>query len=570
MNEDETRGPLPTSQAPPRQPPFPRRWLERLRAFSQRPFVALCFSVVLTALLFSLIDLGVSLTWPCAVQTYAGRLRDDVDVAPVWARYGRSIADVKSMNLKFKPSEDHHAVFLLFAVSGREARDSFDALTMSGSPSLPSSFIRYRNGRQTQVRLLPALRTPLESSDFVLDFSPSRVQVSQDGRAAVELSVDPTMTEMYVALYPQWPMMRLTRHLLDEVHISRVELKSGEVQTFPGPWRHSLWRHGIWLALLALLLASGRLRRRLAAVMLTLVLGCYGLLVLAFLWFMLTQNMHDWTEPFKVDGVLDPKRLLAAKSITIKDATVQIRHDPKLIDVMAFGGSTTRGDPFRDESRNSYPAQLEDMLNASTAFGGRKFQVMNLGNLGNNLEENLEIMEPMVAGLHPRVVILSSVINNYYSMAPWAMVAHATGHPSVQHTATAEQLKEYAGRLRQAVKICRDNGAQPVWIEEFVDARYFGGDAFIKPLQRTLAEVAAAEQVPLLRFQDEIDRDPDRLIFWEFIHLRKVGYRRMATRLLEWFQSPEGRRAALDPRPAGVTRGQATPPAVGSRAQGSR
>ncbi|PYQ09992.1 MAG: hypothetical protein DMH00_12075 [Acidobacteria bacterium] len=84
--------------------------------------------------------------------------------------------------------------------------------------------------------------------------------------------------------------------------------------------------------------------------------------------------------------------------------------DPSLFRVAVVGDSFTFG--FGVPEEETYPSLLASILNRSPAGRNRRFEVLNLGVVGYNTQDEAVVVERKVLALDPRLVIIGYVLND--------------------------------------------------------------------------------------------------------------------------------------------------------------
>jgi len=449
--------------------------------------------------------------------------------------------DLRRIRFTFEPDDMSRMVFVVLGLSQSLLTDTFQALAVSALPDVPSAFLRFADGRLQSQHSLPEIRWTFSKSEIEITFRDDVIEVKQDGAVAGVVPHAPIgSSSVRMALYPNRVLARhaTTYEVLSDVEIETTQGGETTTHRMRRPWSAQ------WARLLLFLIVGlgvflnrrtfPRLRRFLKAFF-TLLLA----FAVIFFWHQVfCFHIENWHDPYRnEDGSFTVDSFRSVEEIQIKHRKVRIQPEAGTATVLAFGGSTTMGDPYDPVLRFDYPSQLEDLLRDSPAFAGESLRVVNFGNLANDLTDMLQLLDPMVALFHPRVVILSSVINNYWRINPLVMVAQIGGFSRTRADVGDEDLESYRDQLEQVVEICSKYGAKPLWIEEFVDIHFFHGDNILGCHQRILREVAEERDVDLLLFQDEVDKNPNRLIFYEFVHPNALGYRHLADRLLAWFEA---------------------------------
>jgi lysophospholipase L1-like esterase len=231
--------------------------------------------------------------------------------------------------------------------------------------------------------------------------------------------------------------------------------------------------------------------------------------------------------------------------------------------IICLGGSTTFGWGLADQE--SYPAQLEDELQGLLE---KPVSVINAG-VPSYTSEQVCLYLDALFDLQPQLVIVQSMwndllfsfVDNWYPdllvhqrPAPWRryLLKHSAVYRAVslrEPTATLESrsspeaLTHYRGNLQRIVDRCREHRVSlmftlPPLQEDHIPAdgmrigrQRVPRDVFLSAANAftaVLEEVAASNDVPLVRHRVAGAAHPDASLFLDAAHPRAEGYRLLA------------------------------------------
>ncbi len=487
-------------------------------------------------------DFAAEALWPYPLGHDIGP--DTPRVAPSFRRFDGDTHGLTKIRFHLRPNARTRAVNVFFGLDGGElVNATFDHLFVSAIPEVPSALQRYEQGRLVERIELPAVPLDPRRLRVGIRFDHDQLVLVREGVAAPPVPLALNGRSVSMSLYPSYPSARY-RADFDRLENLRFEVeRDGKRSVYRGfgAWT-GWWGRCVLLVALVLFLwrrsaTSRRWRIGLIAIP-SVVLGVPLALVLGSAvrgpWSGGDEEYFDAKE-FNVD------RFLARKE-------QGVTWSPGDLTVLSFGGSTTEGSPYdRPTDAYDYPHRLEAGLRASPVFRDHHPVVMNLGRVGVSFHSIVRVMDKLLPRVRPRVVTLSSVYNNAFGFKVLALLAHVTGHPGADVSTFSGNLESFEHALVCIDTLTRGNGAVPLWIEEFVDVRYFGDRDLLAPYHELLARVAAERGVDVVRMQDDVTRDPNRLLFFEYVHPSSLGYQWMADRLENWFTAHSD--AVLNPAP---------------------
>jgi len=489
--------------------------------------------------LFVIVDLGLVLFWPFPVRILnnhndATNFRQFDCVMPGYNNR------VEQITFRFNPIARANVVSLVFNLKTGLLSDAFYVLMISAHPDIPSAWYRYQEGRVAETIFLPELAPGFRSAGFKLKFAEGQLIIYEKDRLIKIIETTPEIGLTGIGFYPSHKMgvKYLRSGVVADLKISTIEREGVKTRQAWPLWILLLLRIGLFLGLFYVMVLSRsrfskKLLRGLTILAWVMVISFCALVV--FSW--ATFHCGDWREPYEDEGRFNPEKLVQAQEITIKHRKLKIDRNPRLTNIMAFGGSTTMGDPYEPETKYDYPAQLQDMLNRSSDFEDHRFQVINLGNLGATLSEMLIFAEAAVASTRPTVVILHSVINNYYESCPPIMAAHILGFHTARVHVRPNDLAEYRNNLNKFISICRKYKAQPLLMEESFDKYFFDGENPLQQHQQVLRDVSREQGIPFIPLHQEMNDNPNRFIHYEWVHMSAIGYRMLADRIFTWMKA---------------------------------
>lgn len=486
--------------------------------------------------------------------------------------YGRILpAPPERISLVFEPQDAARSLYVLLSYTS--ATSEFAAIRLSAIDGLPTAFIRFADGWQTEVRPLDVAGAAFEALSLDIVWTEDRLRASVNGGTPLDVALPRSGASLDLAAYPthlfQWPRPQLVALRSLQVEVLD-ESGNRRVLAFPSRRRHALWALAAIAAFALLYVAGDRLLARLcsgpsriAALLRTVTAWPIGVLFALPMLFTLYELSRrgdlskTWFSEFVVDGHFDQAAFSRSPILRQGHEHVEISPDPSVAKVMAFGGSTTQGFPYRRGTWD-WPTQLQRLLDADTVRGGPRFQVVNLGFDGSNLEDNF----PPFAGsfleaVRPRIVILNVLINDYFQQSGPTNLGYFFGLWRLRSPDRPGTRQDYAARLGQVIALCRAVGARVILVSPPVDSRYFEGNPLVE-WQRTERDVAAEQGATLVSLQDEFAHLDQRFIFYEFMHPNRLGYRLMAEKI---YKAVAGL-TPLDPATSALAPGAAADPTL--------
>ncbi len=529
-----------------------------------RRIVETVLALAITSGAVVLLDFAVSVAWPSPLAGDLVQLRPRL--APSLRLLLARDQVLDELRFDLAPNRRTRMVRVVFGLDHELVDDELAVLSLSAIPELPSELVWIESGRTARVERLPEVRAGFTASRFRLRLHDGVLAIEQDGRDAGTIAFAPPAGPVHLALYPSYPMayLRADFDRLKDLAVRWHDAAGSHQREAWRPWLASPLRP-VALASFALLgfvrLRRWRcLRRAAAATSASALALVVGTILFAPRW----CPSSDEQGPYQVDGRFDATRFAAAHGLDAPAAA------PRLT-LVAFGGSTTAGDPFEAGEGFDYPARLERRLAQSPTFAARTVRVANAAKVGLSLTSIDAILAPVIEAARPQAVMLSSVYNNLFDFdirvasdqrlamdtSITTLFAHIFGRPWVELRIAPASLDLYEAGLRCFAGIAAAHQVEALWIEEPIDRYYFGGANPTAPFQQILVRVAEELRVPIVRLQEEADRDSDRLRFYEYIHLTTLGYDWVAASLAAWFEAhPELVAPRAAPWPASVERDQ--------------
>jgi len=263
--------------------------------------------------------------------------------------------------------------------------------------------------------------------------------------------------------------------------------------------------------------------------------------------FVKSGKMGQWYGHYMKKGDVDAAAVESHLNLVCDDCTYSFgKTAPYRIVVM--GGSSTAGHPYTHCDPSTYPSQLQKMFEVDTGSADC-VEVMNLGEVAESIKFNIgtEFEELVVPHLHPDVVVVNTVNNDYYAEKKLFSFHHFLylkwrGLPVIEKEVNTEP---YRRRLRRMIEVAKNNDIALLFVEEPICRDYFYGANPIGAHQQALREVCEKNKVPLVPAQETFDRLRDRFLFLDFVHLTYYGNKRMATMIYEtisglrWIQPSE-------------------------------
>lgn len=511
------------------------------RRVPSRASVARTLKFLGIAMVVLAFDFGAEALWPYPLHHDIGP--DTVRVAPSFRRFDGDTHGLAKIRFHLRPNQRTRAVNVFFGLDSELVGATFDHLFVSAIPGVPSAVQRFQQGRLVERIDLPEVPLDPRLLRVGVRLEHDQLVLVRDGVPSPPVPLAVNGRTLSLSLYPSYPAARY-RADYDRLEKLRIEIqRDGERSVYRGfgTWTGWWGRCVLLLALVSFLwwrsVESRRWRIGLIAipcvifgVPLTLVLGS----AVRGPWSGGDEQYFDAKE-FNVD------RFLAKRE-------QGVTWSPGDVTVLSFGGSTTEGSPYdRPTDAYDYPHRLEAALRDSPELGDHHPVVMNLGRVGVSFHSIVRVMDKLLPRVRPRVVTLSSVYNNAFGFNVIGLLAHVTGHPGADVSTFSGNLESFEHALVCIDSLTRGNGGIPLWIEEFVDVHYFGDRDILAPYHELLARVAAERGVDVVRMQDDVTRNPNRLTFFEYVHPSSLGYQWMADRLAAWFLAH--RDAVLAPTP---------------------
>lgn len=250
---------------------------------------------------------------------------------------------------------------------------------------------------------------------------------------------------------------------------------------------------------------------------------------------------------------------------------------PELWRIVAVGDSNTFGG---GDDVNTYPAKLEQLLEQRVSGPLPRYEVVNAGIEGLNSSEALARLRSKVLPLQPDVVTIYIGWNDLMKFDPTGQDANNelagvsrsldrlwlvkgmrkllffylrpyTDPPATGAESRTGRFRDfspsfYIDNLREMVRLVRESGARPLImtlatsVREDMDVEdlrsahvyfpyyrsgYGVGDLLdlVAAYNRAVIQVAAAEQVPLLRLDQLFDRPDYRELFFDTMHPTEKG-----------------------------------------------
>ncbi len=515
----------------------------------------------ITALLVAVLDFVASIAWPSPLSGDLVQLRPRLTPSLRQLLAPGQVLD--ELAFRFVPNERTRMVRVVFGLDHELVDDDLAVLSLSAIPELPSRIAWVESGSVVRSEVLPGLHADPVASSFRIRIHDGLLDVEQDGRLVTSVAFVQPQGPVHVGLYPSYPMayLRADFHRLEAFALHWHDGDGAHERRAWCPWRVSVVRPVVLiLVALAALRRLARwpgLRRAVTATAATVLALVLLAIPLGPRW----CPSGDEQAPYEVDGRFDAARFAAEKGLDSPPSQQSLT-------LVAFGGSTTAGDPFDSGEGFDYPARLERRLARSPVFANRTTRVMNAAKVGISLASIDEILAPIVGAVRPNAVLLSSVYNNLFDFdvrvaggerivldtSVLTLFAQIFGRPSAELRITPASVQLYETGLRCFAGVAAANQVASLWIEEPIDSYYFHGANPSAAFQESLRRVAAEMQVPVVRLQQAADDDPDRLRFYEYIHLTALGYDWVAESLATWLEAhPELLAPRPEPAPSLVT-----------------
>ncbi|MBK7974118.1 MAG: SGNH/GDSL hydrolase family protein [Deltaproteobacteria bacterium] len=535
-------GSAPASDGAALAAPRWRRLRARLtRVLPSRTGLARGLRIVGIVLIVVGADFAAEALWPYPLHHWIDEASPRI--SPSYRRFAEPTDGLARVAFHLRPTARTRAVTLYFGLDGELIESSFESLFLSAIPGMPSAYQRFRDGQlveRVELGDAPGAAAPVR---FQVRFEGERLVVVRDGVVLPAVPFTLGARSLGFALYPSYPAARY-RADYDRIEKLRFVLERGGERSVVrgwGPWT-GWWGRPFFLAAIAIGLWWKSNRSRAARV--ALVALPSTLLALPTVLVLMTAIRGPWAA--KDERFFDANGFRLERYLASRGHAQPLPADA--IVVASFGGSSTEGDPYdRPTDTYDYPSRLQALLRGTDGYRDREVEVLNMGKVGVSFDSIIQIMDDVLPRVRPRVITLSSVYNNAFGFKVTSIFAHVTGHPGADASGFGPNFESFEHALGCIADLTRGNGATPLWIEEFVDRRYFLDRDLLGEYQALLARVASERGVDLVRFQDDVDREPNRLLFFEYVHPTSLGYDWMARRLGEWFVA--NREKVLAPLP---------------------
>jgi len=455
---------------------------------------------------------------------------------------GRSLpSDSRRIELIFQPQRTARGLYLVF--NYRDMEGDYQALRLGSQAGLPTAWLEFRDGWPVEATL-PGDVAGAERQSVVIDLENNRLEIAINGRRLFAREFLLRGDRLCLVFYPPFVGVRF-RPPAASILSMNITDGAGRVQRMLPQWtRLSLAGAAVTAVVLLFLTVDRRLRRAIwrrkrrhrrlnfldtyPAWPAVFVLVMIGLLI------KLDQNQRfaeqaTWFGAYLENGRFHRAAFLQQPVLTREDETRRIDLSPDVQRVLAFGGSTTHGVPY-PQGCWDWPTQLEALLNERAAED-RDWQVINLGFRGNYLSTNFPPgVEGFLEAVQPRLVIVHNLINEYYKERPRDNIMQSLGFGEWISADGPGELAAFTAQLREVLAMLRENGIATVVVDPPLDGYFYGADplAAWRDAQRQVAAENGACYVPL---QEKFDNLEQRFVFYENMHLTRLGYRLLAVEI---------------------------------------
>ena len=124
------------------------------------------------------------------------------------------------------------------------------------------------------------------------------------------------------------------------------------------------------------------------------------------------------------------------------------------------------------------------------------------------------------------------MINIHYANAVIDFFFHVVGYPQFQSEIDENRRIQFMNKLGELIEVCNRMDVLPVVIEQPIDSYFFNGNPWAE-WQESQSRVVCQHGAVLIPLQREFDNSEQRLIFYEFIHPNRTGYKLIARRIYE-------------------------------------
>ncbi len=446
--------------------------------------------------------------------------------------------------LTFQPSEASPVLYVVW--NYRERDSDWEALRISSLPDRPSAWVIVRGGRVVESHPVTTADDRRERA-WEFTFLMGQIQGRENGVPVLDVPFEQRTPTVHMALAPAWVFrfLRSPWNALTRVRVEYTDRNGNEVSDSSAP----RW----WWSFIALIVAVAVLRivfaldRRICRFLLArgpfarVATGYPTLTIIAplaiWLFFAAWETTKrvdggiHWYEPFIRDGVFDEAAFRADPVLRRGSREIRVPTDPDVVVIAAHGGSTTDGYPY-PRGRWDWPTRLGEKFAADPEYAARAVQVLNLSGVSDLLENNFP---PGIEGFYrvvrPRVAVIHTIINNYYSYRPTEAVAHGFGVWSHRHdqasTETGDDpLPRYLVILREKVRLARKAGAWPVLVIPALDPDAFDRNPPMDDWSDATIALARDEGAGVvdLRPAFRARADAGDILFQEFMHPNRAGY----------------------------------------------
>ncbi|MCC6159593.1 MAG: hypothetical protein IT350_16195 [Deltaproteobacteria bacterium] len=534
-----------------------RRWVLPAR---RHTLVMWIFTALnLTGVLFLVVSWHTSAVW-----TDAFNLKIPTD-----QRVARAMLAVRldtqptELRIRYRPSETTSALGVLFNYQADTI--GYEGLRLSTKADGVSTWIQ---ARETDTTATPVPAKVGEEHELVFRFADGRVRVDQNGAqvhegplvlsaSTIHLLADPGMK------VPAWrsPWSAVDRFV--------VRFADGSEREFvPGAFRVVARRIGaVLLAIVLFWMADGliasaaRGRSDPPGIVAQLVAFYPALPFLVVFGFALFNNLpgqkskRNLYGAYMEDGYFNARAFEARRELSRSDRKIFFPVESNSDVILVFGGVPAAGDPTT-KSGPTWPTMLQTRFDEGSEFPDYRFKVVNLADPVFGMEAQFPPgIQPFLKSVMPRVVIFSSLMNDFFIAHDSARVAYNLG---LYDTATEELPDEtatFTAHLQYALSLVRETGALAIVLDEPVDLRVFGKDP-MATWRRPFLEQAAKFGALVVRTQDNFAAVKDRWLFFDFDLPNREGQRMMAKRVYDALGSNRDR------IPPPLTQVSRTPPAV--------
>jgi len=494
------------------------------------PFVwflaGLAFDLLLLSIRFRPVYISDDLTFPFSAATFSY----NVD------------ARIEEIRFRYQPRDNARCFLLSFKSSQDD--DNYLLIRISDIAALPSTMMI---ASQQKFGTGKPLHVPTKQGwyDGKISFHNGYVRTVVNGGPPQDIAFTPADEQMILSFYPAFPLVTISNPLKSIKQLSIITSSNtdqGAAQQLFSSTFAIVSRLLLCLVLLAATigvfrLTSGRRYYYLYWLALAILFTFFLLVAITLVHHPPSDMEHrmraptelpQWPQDFLQEKVFQKERFTAAPAFRVDQR--QIRLEPATDKVLVLGGSITYGVPYPPFMKNDYPSRMEAMLHES---GLTNLQVINLGKEAASLNHFLVYLDPLLSAVNPKAVVLSSVTNEYLSGRGMRHIflGYMGNHEWVAPPYN-DEIESYRRRLEEFVRICKHHGVPVVLVEEPMD-RYFFGYNPVNRFQQTLQEIAQRENLPIVMLQEDYDRDPGRVLFYEFIHQTFIGYQMMADRIFD-------------------------------------